>query len=698
MAGALAASRPKMNRPEPGARSAGGAALAAVAIVFMLVVPLPHWMLDLLLALNITLAMGILMLTFYVRRPLDFSSFPSVLLLVTLFRLALNVSATRLILGTGEAGAVIAAFGSFVIGGNFVVGIVLFIVLVVIQFMVITSGAGRVAEVAARFTLDAMPGKQMAIDAELNAGAIDEATARQRRQEIAREADFYGAMDGASKFIRGDAMAAVVMIMVNILGGFAVGMLQRHLEFGAALQTYTLLTVGEGIVTQIPALLVSAASGLIVTRPGAQTAGGDSNLGADLGRQLSAQPQALLISAGVLGLLALAPGLPKLPFLALASGVGWVGFQLARARQTPPPPPPPAAKPAENMAELLTIDPLEVELGYALVCLADPKQGGDLLERITAVRRQVATEMGFLVPPIRVRDNVRLRGNQYVIRLRGQEIGGAELHPNHVLAMDAGTVSQPVPGIPAEDPAFGLPAVWVPSGQRTLAEVSGYTVADPTHVLVTHLSELVRRHAPEILTRQDVQGLIEHLKQQAPAVVDELIPQLLTLGQVQKVLQLLLRERVSIRDLGTVLESLADAAALTRDPEQLAEFVRQRLARGLTHQHLDGSGRLYCFTLDPGVEQRIAESIQRTEAGLQLALDLDTRQRLLGAIRREAERMVAAGYQPLLLCAPRVRAAVRQLAQGAVPTLVALSYNEVTPGIAVEAVGMVTGNDEDSTL
>src|SRR5438552_2214127 len=397
-------------------------------------------------------------------------------------------------------------------------------------------------------------------------------------------------MDGASKFVRVVAVAALLMIVVNVLGGLAVGVFQRGLDLAGALQTYTLLTVGEGIVTQIPALLISAASGLIVTRPGSRGPASEqkgSNLGSELSRQLMAHPQAILISAGVLALLALAPGLPKLPFLALAAAVGWTGNQLRLQRLKPPAPPPPAPKPPENMAELLVVDPLEVELGYGLVCLADQKQGGDLLDRITAVRRQIATEMGFLVPPIRVRDNVRLRGNQYVIRLQGQEIGTAELFPQQLLAMDTGGVSQPVPGMPAEDPAFGLAAVWVPASQRTLAEVSGYTVVEPTNVLVTHLSELVRRHAPEILTRQDVQALLDALKQQSPAVVEELIPNLLTLGQVQKVLQLLLKERVSIRDLTTVLEAMADAAPTGKEVELIAERVRQRLARGLTKQHLE---------------------------------------------------------------------------------------------------------------
>jgi flagellar biosynthesis protein FlhA len=694
-AGALGKSKERSARPEM------GAAIAAVAIILMLVVPLPNWALDLLLATNITLALGILMLTFHVSSPLEFSSFPSLLLLVTLFRLALNVSATRLILGTGEAGSVIAAFGSFVIGGNYVVGIVVFIVLVVIQFVVITSGAGRVAEVAARFTLDAMPGKQMAIDAELNAGAIDEQTARQRRQEIAQEADFYGAMDGASKFVRGDAVAAVLMIVVNILGGLAVGVLQRGLDFAGAIQSYTVLTVGEGIVTQIPALLISAASGLMVTRPGARGAASEqksSNLGKELSRQLVAHPEAMLISAGVLALMSLVPGLPKLPFLALAAAVGWSGNQLRLRRLKPLAPPALAPKPPENMADLLALDPLEVELGYGLVCLADPKQGGDLLDRITAVRRQIATEMGFLVPPIRVRDNVRLRGNQYSIRLRGVEIGTAELFPQQLLAMDTGGVSQTIPGIAAQDPAFGLPAVWVPTSQRTFAEVSGYTVVEPTNVLVTHLSELVRRHAPEILTRQDVQGLLDAVKSHSPAVIEELVPNLLTLGQVQKVLQLLLRERVSVRDLTTTLEAMADAASVSKEVELIAERVRQRLSRSLTKQHRESDGRIYCFTLHPTAEQVLADGIQRTETGTQLAIEPTVRQQLIDGVRRQAERMVAAGHQPIALCAPRVRWALRQLAEEAVPTLVVLSYPEIAAGVEVEAVGMVTRNHEDTAL
>ena len=667
--------------------------MAAVSIIMMLVVPLPHWALDILLALNITLALGILMMTFYIKKSLEFSSFPSLLLLVTLFRLALNVSATRLILGTGHAGSVIAAFGTFVIGGNFVVGIVIFIVLVVIQFVVITSGAGRVAEVAARFTLDAMPGKQMAIDAELNSGAIDEVTARQRRQDVSREADFYGAMDGGSKFVRGDAIASVVMIVINILGGFGVGMLQRGLDLNAALQQYTILTVGEGIVTQIPALLISAASGLLVTRNA-----GETNLSVELGKQVMAHPHAIYISAGALFFLGMAPGLPKIPFGLLAGGLAYYGYRVQLRRNAPPPPPPPAAKTPENLNDLLTVDPLEIELGYALVCLADPKQGGDLLERVTAARRQIATELGVVVPPIRVRDNVRLRGNQYMIRLRGQEIGGSELMPGQLLALEGGGDVQPLPGTPTQDPAFGVPAVWIAPNQRMMAEVSGYTVVDPINILVTHLMEQLRRHASEILSRQDTQSLVENVRRASPAVADELIPGLMTLGQVQKVLQILLRDRVSIRDLTTILEALSDAAASTRDPELLAEHVRFRLARQLTHQYVEADGHLYCITLHPTVEQTLMENLRRNDVGTQITLDPTTQQRLGTAIRRQAERMAAAGHLPLLMCAPRLRSAIRPLIERSVPTLIVLSYAEITSGVAVESLGMVMWNDENPTV
>lgn len=671
----------------------GSAAVGAVGIILMLVVPLPHWILDLFLALNITLALGILMMTFYVRKSLEFSSFPSLLLLVTLFRLALNVSATRLILGSGQAGAVIEAFGTFVIGGNFVVGIVVFVILVVIQFVVITNGAGRVAEVAARFTLDAMPGKQMAIDAELNSGAIDEITARQRRQDVSREADFYGAMDGASKFVRGDAIAAVVMIVVNSIGGLAVGMLQRNMDIGTALQSYTILTVGEGIVTQIPALLISAASGLLVTRTASEM-----SLGLELGKQVMAHPHAIYISAGALGVLGLAPGLPKIPFFLLSAGLFWYGYRVQVQRNAPPPPPPLAPKLPENLTELLSVDPLEVELGYALVCLADPKQGGDLLDRVTAARRQLATELGLVVPPIRVHDNVRLRGNQYVIRLRGQEIGGSELMPGQLLALEGSNQGPSLPGTPTQDPAFGVPAIWIAANQKMMAEVSGYTVVDPINILVTHLTELLRRYASEILSRQDTQTLLDNVRRTSPAVVDELIPGLMTMGQVQKVLQVLLRDRVSIRDLTTILEALTDAASLTRDPEVLADQVRARLARQLTQQYAEPDGRLYCMTLHPSVEQTLVENLRRSDAGTQITLDPATQQTLVATIRRLAERMAAAGHLPLVLCPPRLRSAVRSLTERGVPTLIVLSYAEITSGVAVESLGMVTWNDENSTI
>ena len=669
-------------------------AIGAVGIILMLVLPLPEWILDSFLALNITVALGVLMMTFYIEKPLEFSSFPSMLLLVTLFRLSLNVSATRLILGTGQAGSVIAAFGTFVIGGNYLVGIVVFLILVVIQFVVITSGAGRVAEVAARFTLDAMPGKQMAIDAELNSGAIDEATARARRSEVAREADFYGAMDGASKFVRGDAIAAVVMIVVNIIGGLVVGILQRGMDITAALQSYTILTVGEGIVTQIPALLISASSGLLVTRTAGQT-----TLGAELGQQVLAKPQALYIVAGALAMMSLAPGLPKPAFLIIAAGVALGAFTLQKQRRTAAasvPLAPTATKQPETMTDLLAVDPLEVELGYGLVCLADAKQGGDLLDRVTASRRQLASELGLVIPPIRVRDNVKLRGSQYVIRLRGQEIASGELFVGQFLALEGGEGAQPLPGTPAVDPAFGVPAVWIAASQRAVAEVSGYTVVEPVSVLTTHLTELLRRFAPELLGRQDTQSLLDNVKKSAPALIEELVPNLMTVGHIQRVLQLLLRDRISIRDLVSILEALADAAPSVRDPETLVDHVRSRMARQLTQQYAENDGRLYCMTLHPAAEQNLLERVRLGDGVLAVAPD--EQRRMVDAFKLQAENMVRFGHRPLLLCPPRLRAQVRSLTEIGIPTLVVLSYAEIAQNVPVESLGMVNWNDENSTI
>lgn len=661
-------------------------AVAAVIIVGMMIMPLPEWLLDVLLTLNITLALTVLLVTIYTIQPLEFASFPSMLLVATLFRLALNIAGTRLILLHGGAGAVISAFGGVLVGGNYVVGLVVFIILVIIQFVVITNGTGRVAEVAARFTLDAMPGKQMAIDADLNAGMIDEEEARIRRKTISREADFYGAMDGASKFVRGDAIAAVIMIIINIIGGFVIGVVQRKMDLMSAIQTYTLLTVGLGLVTQIPALLVSTATGLMVTK-----AASESNLGNELATQMLAQPKALDITAGICTVLALIPGIPKLPFLAVAVG----GVILARVlkqqvQMKPDTTEVEAPKPPESMTDLLAVDPIEVELGYGLIPLADPKQGGDLLERITAVRRQAATDMGLLVPAVRVRDNMGLKPNAYSVKLRGVEIANGEIYAGQMLAMNPGTATVPLKGIETIEPAFGLPAIWISDLQQSEAEQAGYTVVDPLTVMITHLTEIIRKNAAEILTRQDTQTLLDAMKAQAPSVVEELIPNLLTVGEVQTVLQNLLSERVSIRDLAVILEALADAARLTKDTDLLTDYVRQALSRQITKQYQSPDGTVRVFTLDPAIEQMIADGIRVTDNGSQLALEPKAAQDILEQTRDQAERMAALGYQPVALCSPRVRMHFRRLVQPMAATLAVLSFHELAPGVRLETVGMVS--------
>jgi len=670
-------------------------AVAAVVVVGMMIMPMPTWMLDVLLTLNITASLTILLVTVYTVAPLEFASFPAMLLVTTLFRLALNISATRLILLHANAGAVIAAFGSVVVGGNYVVGVVVFIILVVVQFIVITNGTGRVAEVAARFTLDAMPGKQMAIDADLNAGIIDEKEAQGRREEISREADFYGAMDGATKFVRGDSIAAVVMIVINILGGFLVGVAQRHMDFMTAMQTYTLLTVGMGLVTQIPALIVSTAAGLMVTK-----AASEGNLGSDMTMQMLSQPKALAVTAGICGVLALIPGLPKLPFMvAAASGaaLAYILKQQTGGRGPEAPATDETPRVPESMSNLLALDPIEVELGYGLIPLADPKQGGDLLERITAVRRHAALDLGLLVPAIRVRDNLQLKPNAYCVKLRGMEIASGDVYPGQLLAMNPGAASAQLHGIETVEPAFGLPATWISDVQQSEAELGGYTVVDPLTVIVTHLTELIRKYAPEILTRQDTQMLLDTLKAQSPAVVDELVPQLLNVGDVQKVLQNLLAERVSTRDLATVLEALADSAKITRDTDLLTEYARQALSRQITTQYQSSDGVVRVFTLDPAIEQTMADGLRQTETGVQLALDPATIQQILEETRAQVERMAAMGHQPAALCSPRGRIHYRRLVERMTPTLAVLSYNELCSGTRLETVGMVTLTHEDST-
>ena len=667
-------------------------AVAAVMVVGMMILPMPHWLLDILLCGNIALALSILLVTMYTSQPLEFSSFPSMLLMTTLFRLSLNISATRLILLHASAGQVITAFGSVVVGGNYVVGIVVFAILVVIQFLVITSGAGRVAEVAARFTLDAMPGKQMAIDADLSAGIIDDNEARRRRKEVAREADFYGAMDGAGKFVRGDAIAAIIMIIVNVIGGFVVGVAQHSMNLVDALQTYTLLTVGEGLVTQIPALLVSTAMGLMVTKNG-----GEKSLGFELITQIASKPKALSITSAVFVLMMVVPGMPKLPLILAAVICGVAAYMLTqsanqaqqaekqraeRQRELP--------KAPESMTDLIGVDPLTLEIGYGLIPLADPKQGGDLLDKITMIRRQAATEMGVLVPAIRVRDNVQLGSNEYVVRLRGTETARGEIFPEQYLAMNPGGATDKLTGIDTTEPAFGLPATWIAEGQKMFAEVAGYTVVEPTTVLITHLTEIVRRHSAELLTRQETQQIIDAARQEAPAVVNELIPDAMALGDVQKVLQNLLRERVAVKDIVTILEALADYAGATKDTDILTEYVRQRLGLAICRRYTTDDGVLTVFSLHPAVEQVIVDGVRQTELGARLILDPSRVQELLQRTRDQIEAMAQHGHEPIMLCSPRIRLHMRRLIEQSFPTVAVLSYAEIAPDVNIESIGLVT--------
>lgn len=680
-------------------------------IVGMLVIPIPAILLDLLITMNFTLALLLLLVSISVREPLEFSVFPSLLLFATLFRLAINVSSGRLILLYGHAGYVIAAFGSFVVGGNYVVGIVVFIVLVVIQFVVITNGAGRVAEVAARFTLDAMPGKQMAIDADLNAGVINDDEARQRRRNVQREADFYGSMDGASKFVKGDAIAGIVLIIVNLLGGLAIGVIQKHLAADKALQTYALLTVGDGLVAQIPALLIATASGIIVTRSGSDAALGDDVVG-----QLFSQPRVLAIVAAMLAALGLAPGMPKLPFFFLASALGVGAYLMRPTSETLAaegvqgalgPGAAAAARPAptdrESLMGLLKVDPIELELGFGLVSLVEgappaaqttgqsgAAPRGDLLQRVSGVRRQLAIELGLVLPTIRVRDNLQLPPNAYVIRIRGAEVARGEAYLDRFLALGPSDAIGGIKGIAAKDPAFGLPAVWVRADDKSQAEALGYTVVDPSSVIVTHLTEVLRAHGPDLLSRQDVQNLLDTIKSENAALVNELVPDLLSLGEIQRVLQNLLREHVPVRNLIPILETLGDHARTTRDPVQLTELVRQNLGRTIVASLTDESGKLGVLALAPRWQQQLAGAVQATDRGPVLALEPGVAQSFLQDLARVMERVATQGT-PILLVAGRLRLPVRRLVERHLAALVVLSYEEIPPQTTVQTIGIVGG-------
>lgn len=667
------------------------AALGLVSIVVMMVVPLPSGLLDILITLNITASVLTLMLAVFAQDPMEFSALPSLLLTLTLFRLSLNISATRLILLDGHAGEIIQQFGEFVIRGNAVVGFIIFIILVLVQFIVITKGAERVSEVAARFTLDAMPGKQMSIDADLNAGMINEQQARDRRKAIQQEADFYGAMDGSTKFVKGDAIAAIIILFINIIGGFVTGVAMQDMALLDALHKYTLLTIGEGLVSQIPALLISTSTGLVVTR-----AASESNLGEDLVKQLFKKPKALFITAGVLCMLALL-GLPKIPLFLVAASLIGMGVMLQRnskvsvvkesavARETEIE----ESKKPENVLNLLHVDHMELELGYALIALVDVQQGGDLLDRIVLIRRQIASELGFIVPVIRVRDNMNLQPNQYVIKIRGAEIAASEILADHYMAMSGGADDDEIPGTPTKEPSFGLDAKWINAMYREQAELNGWMVVDAPTVLATHLTEVIKTQAWEILNRQDVKALVDHAKELAPAVVDELIPEMLSLGQVQKVLANLLRERVSIKDMVSILETLADYASVTKDLDRLTEHVRQALARQILQPLLGKDKTLPVITIDPQIEQQILDSIQPSEYGSYLALDPKVLHVLMQSLTQEVEKVVLKGLTPVIVCAPLVRINLKRVTERQLPQLMVLSYNELVQGVQVQAVGMV---------
>ncbi len=671
-------------------------AMVLIGILALMIIPLPAFMLDIFLAANITLALAILLVGLYTTQPLDFSVFPSILLVTTLFRLSLNIASTRLILlhgneGVEAAGAVIKAFGQFVVGGNYVVGAVIFLILVIINFVVITKGAGRVAEVAARFTLDAMPGKQMAIDADLSSGIITEKEARIRRSKVSRESDFYGSMDGASKFVRGDAIAAVLIMLTNIVGGFVIGVWQKGMALDAALANYTLLTIGEGLVAQIPALIISTAAGIIVTR-----SADEKNFGHEITGQFLNYPKAFYVSSGVLFCFGLIPGLPHFAFF-LMSGVAYFAGRMAREKtlvveEDESLKASGAAEDAgDQISTIRPVDLLELEVGYGLVPLVDAAQQGELLERIRTIRKSFAQKMGFIVPPIHIHDNLQLKPHEYSIMIKGARVGGGNL-TGQFLAMDSGAASVEIAGAKTTEPVFGLPAVWIKGTDRENAQICGYTVVDSTTIMATHVSEIIKKHAHELVGRQELQQLLDNLAAIYPKVVDELVPSLLSLGTVLKVVHNLLKENVSIRDLRTILEILADYGAMTKDPDVLTEFVRQGLGRYIVEQFKQDGDVLNLITLDRQIEEVVAESVQPAEHGGYLAIDPGVAQRILHNIRAAMEKFSQTGGMPVLLASPSVRRHVKKLTERFLPGLAVLSHNEIPPNIKIQSVGVVTAD------
>jgi flagellar biosynthesis protein FlhA len=669
-------------------------AFLVIGIVLMIIIPLPTILLDMLLAINITVSLVIILLTMFTTEVLQFSVFPTLLLITTLFRLALNISSTRLILKDAYAGEIIEGFGSFVVGGNYVVGIIIFLIIMVIQFMVITNGSGRVAEVSARFTLDAMPGKQMSIDADLNSGLINETQARERRKKLQMEADFYGAMDGASKFVKGDAIAGIIVTLINAIGGIIIGVAMLNMDIATAAQTYVRLTIGDGLVSQIPALLISTAAGILVTRSAS-----DDNLGEEVSSQLTGFPKVIAIASVVLLFLTFIPGLPHFIFFILAVTTGISAYLLYKDQKTQA-----IAqieeeqmqiietekREPENVMSLITVEPMEIEIGYGLIPLADENAGGDLLERISSVRRQCAIEMGIVVQPIRIRDNLQLKTNEYVVKIRGTVTAKGELMPNMLLCMDPTNGDFEIPGIKAIEPAFGLPAVWINKDQREDAEIKGLTVVDPTTVMVTHLTETIKSHSHELLGRQEVKLIIDAVKEKYSAVVEELIPDLMTIGEVQKVLQNLLKEKVPVKDMVTILESLADNSRATKDIELLTEYVRFALGRTICNPLIDEGGAITVATLSPEVEDRVSSNIQKSMQGSFPAIDPDTTGRILSSIKNVLDSVYFYDNQPVILVSPKIRPAFRKLIEMVFPNIIVLSLNEIPNDIEIRTEGVVT--------
>lgn len=669
-------------------------AFGVMAIVLMIIIPLPTTMIDVLIVVNITIATVIILMTMFTTEILQLSVFPTLLLITTLFRLGLNISSTRLILSQANAGEVINAFGSFVVGGNYIVGIIIFLIIIIIQFIVITNGAGRVAEVAARFALDAMPGKQMSIDADLNSGLIDDTEAKNRRKKIQQEADFYGAMDGASKFVKGDAIASIVIVLINIVAGIVIGAVQMGMPISEAAQTYVRLTIGDGLVSQIPALLISIATGILVTR-----SGNEEDFGKQVVGQLTTFPKVLGIAGAILLLLSLIPGLPFFPFfiLALACSVGAymlykeektqmiiqeenLNMEMSEQENKEP----------ENVMNLISVEPMEIEIGYGLIPLADEASGGDLLQRIASVRRQCAIEMGIVVQPIRIRDNLQLKTNEYVVKIRGTIVAKGELMPSMLLSMDPTGEGENILGIKTIEPTFGLPAVWINKDQREDVEIKGFTVVDPTTVMVTHLTETIKVHSYELLGRQEVKAIIDSMKERYSSVIEELIPDLMTIGEVQKVLQNLLKEKVPIKDMVTILESLADNSRNSKDLELLTEYVRIALGRSICNPLIDENNRITVATFAPEVENVIANNIQKSMQGSFPAVDPDTTSRILDSIKNMLNTVYFPENQPAILVSPKIRPAVRKLIEMVFPNITVLSLNEVPNEIEIRTEGVVS--------